>query len=410
MADTPAAWEATRTRLRFRPNDPRERNFNTGRVPSLEEIETGKRFDWKPTVMMLLLGARDGLSPLSLLRGTEEDVIQNICGYLIYKYKEGAVRITPPAYSVSRVQHFSFEENKDDVEDAELEMVTRRNGDSPACNALIPTKYQVEPIGRLKKDRPHIAFTACRSVEFPEPSGININMMPFVMGDRKTLPRELQPYYDMIISMCPIAEEEKGEVMYLTVQESVVKKEETQRRPGLHIEAPSASARHQSGDFVAGLEHRWGMGMAFSPDERKGGLYIASNMNNTTAVWDALVDTKLGAVDFHGGIDHLRPYIGKGKKLPAGLLVWLTDHTPHEALPQEKDGYRQFFRLVTGDISVWFAAHSTPNPKVPVPSYVKIIGDSKFKSLNGSAASNYTDNDFENDSPTFHHLNDGDAS
>lgn len=126
------------------------------------------------------------------------------------------------------------------------------------------------------------------------------------------------------------------------------------------------------------------MGMAFSPDERKGGLYIASNMSNTTAIWDALVDPKLGAVDTHGGIEHLRPYIGKGKKLPAGLIVWLTDHTPHEALPQQEDGYRQFFRLVTGDVSVWFASHSTPNPKVPVPSHVKVIGESKFQTLNKS--------------------------
>jgi len=115
-------------------------------------------------------------------------------------------------------------------------------------------------------------------------------------------------------------------------------------------------------------------------------------------VWDALVDAKLGAVDTHGGIEHMRAYIGKGKKLPAGLLVWLTDHTPHEALPQEEEGTRQFFRLVTADISVWFAEHSTPNPKVPVPTPVKVIGESKFKSPNGSTSTTYTHDDFEDSS------------
>lgn len=108
-------------------------------------------------------------------------------------------------------------------------------------------------------------------------------------------------------------------------------------------------------------------------------------------------DHKLGAVDTHGGIDHLRPYVGKGKKLPAGLLVWLTDHTPHEALPQIESGYRQFFRLVTADISVWFAAQSTPNPKVPVPSHVEIIGESKFSTPSEGATRIYTKEDFGDD-------------
>ena len=162
-------------------------------------------------------------------------------------------------------------------------------------------------------------------------------------------------------------------VMYLTIQESFVQRGDTQRRGGLHVEAPGAG-----GSFAAAIEHRWGQGIAWSPDELKGGLYIASNVANKTAVWDALIDTKEASVDSHGGIDHLRPYIGNGKKIPANRLVWLTDRTPHEALAQEQDGYRQFFRLVTSDISLWFAAHSTPNPLVPVPEHVQIIEDSKF--------------------------------
>ena len=49
---------------------------------------------------------------------------------------------------------------------------------------------------------------------------------------------------------------------------------------------------------------------------------------------------------------------------------------PHEALHEQEDGSRQFFRLVISDISVWYAAHSTSCPNVPVPSHAKIISES----------------------------------
>jgi hypothetical protein len=41
------------------------------------------------------------------------------------------------------------------------------------------------------------------------------------------------------------------------------------------------------------------------PAKLHGGLYVASNASNMTAVWNALVDSKLGAVDTFGGIEHL---------------------------------------------------------------------------------------------------------
>jgi hypothetical protein len=65
--------------------------------------------------------------------------------------------------------------------------------------------------------------------------------------------------------------------------------------------------------------------MASNHGKLHGNLYIASSASNTTAVWNALVDSKLGAVDTFGGFEHLRPYIGRSKKLPVGLLVWLAE-------------------------------------------------------------------------------------
>lgn len=39
----------------------------------------------------------------------------------------------------------------------------------------------------------------------------------------------------------------------------------------------------------------------------------------------------------------------------------MTDRTPHEGLEMDVGGYRQFFRVVEGDVGVWFEEHSTVN-------------------------------------------------
>ena len=58
----------------------------------------------------------------------------------------------------------------------------------------------------------------------------------------------------------------------------------------------------------------------------------------------------------------------------------MTDRTPHESLPLKTGTYRQFFRLVTSRVGLWFADHSTPNPFgiVPDPKITKIVRGSKF--------------------------------
>lgn len=117
--------------------------------------------------------------------------------------------------------------------------------------------------------------------------------------------------------------------------------------------------------------------IAFGPDELIGGLYMASNVDNTTAVYNALL-TDIAEANRYGDIEHLRPILGEPYHMNAGELIWYTDRTPHEALPQLESGYCQFFRLVTSDISVWFEDHSTPNPKVRLPETVTIIKGSKF--------------------------------
>ncbi len=318
-----------------------------------DESETNNdSLPWTPHLKVLLCGTRDEHSPLALLCGNEDTVLKEIYTRIIELWKQ-AVIITKPAYSVGRM-NYPFGHN----------------------GHVIIERGAVHCLGREEGDRPEISFTRCGHIEFPQPNNRNVNMLPFIMGDALSLPEDLQVYYDSAIARCPIDPSELGKVCYLTVTESFVKVGETQRRDGLHIEAPGSVKTGAS--FQAATEHRWGTGVAYSPDELRGGIFMSSSVDRSCKVWNALVKDPT-AVDSLGGVESLRPFIGEGYALAANELVWMTDKTPHEALPQEEDGYRQYFRLVTSEISVWFVDHSTPNPQVPLPSFVKVIHGNKFE-------------------------------
>ena len=113
---------------------------------------------------------------------------------------------------------------------------------------------------------------------------------------------------------------------------------------------------------------------------------MASNMENSTRVWDCRINKKDGreVIGHLGDIEHLRKYLptteDKEKILTPNRICWLTDRTPHEVLPAEETGYRQYFRLVTSNVSIWYQQHSTANPTGIVPDATKttIITNTKF--------------------------------
>ena len=67
--------------------------------------------------------------------------------------------------------------------------------------------------------------------KWPSAKGININMMPFVLGDPTTIPAEYRSYYSLL-QMCPLLDHQYGKVGYLTINEGHVEAGCTQRRPG----------------------------------------------------------------------------------------------------------------------------------------------------------------------------------
>ena len=91
---------------------------------------------------------------------------------------------------------------------------------------------------------------------FPKPTGININMMPIVMGDVESIPEEYHAYVPLLLA-CPIARAEWGHVGYLTIQESMVEEEgASQRRGGIHTETPGLLSNNMSPEWKVHHERR----------------------------------------------------------------------------------------------------------------------------------------------------------
>ena len=166
--------------------------------------------------------------------------------------------------------------------------------------------------------------------------GINVNMMPFIMGQLSSLPPELRKY-GPLLERCPVPRDEEGQVGYLTVHESEVPADgkSTQRRAGLHVECP---AEHDLPEVVAsftpGGQHCWGAGscdMIMEGDVYHGGIYMCSNVDGTTRVFDNLVEHDI--IGPGGNIEHLRGLLGPGTRIKGGDIVWITDRTPHESMP-----------------------------------------------------------------------------
>ena len=253
-------------------------------------------------------------------------------------------------------------------------------------------------------------------IEFPEPLSININMMPFYVGETFEackLPQNLKPYWKLIqlcispelnrkqserVKMNHQWKSDIGKVYFLTIQESLVKTGESQRRPGLHVDSPGVvNIKNQDEEDVLGYkgkgwveecsEYHWGEGCGHVVGKNDtdtyldfiGGIYIASNISDSCRVWNCEVDPE--AVGKHGDIEHLRWAMpDDGKVMDGNQMYWITDRTPHESLPLSNEEYRQFFRIVTSKVSFWYKDHSTPNPLgvVPDPNFTKIVVGNKF--------------------------------
>ncbi|XP_012560212.2 uncharacterized protein LOC101236717 [Hydra vulgaris] len=254
------------------------------------------------------------------------------------------------------------------------------------------------------------------SLKFPSPTNLNINMMPFVMSSsfhKCKLPKNTKRYWD-IIKLCideqsRNSKDEIGKIWFLTIQESMVDQGTSQRRPGLHTESPgfvyikngslsiskdifenkkAFNKKVQIGgghSEISPLFVQWGYGMS-NTDVFSGGIYMASNIADSCKVWNCQIlpgeDGKC-VIGELGDIEHLREFLPEAEVMKKNALYWLTDRTPHESLALSNKTHRQYIRIVTSKVSIWYEDHSTKNPLgvVPDSQITEIVRGSKFDKI-----------------------------
>ena len=339
--------------------------------------------NFNPFLKVILEGVYDDQSSLSRLRGTPH--IVRLIWLRITDYWKSLIKVSSESLSLYVGRCVSEEW-------------------PPTPKNMTPGSCEYVPVDNFVLE--------VDSVTFPPSQNLNINMMPFVLDGefgKCYLPEELRPYHKSLIepllrSYQANCRNEQGKVCYLTVHESLVTCNQSQRRPGLHTDNPGSimiqgvgtsgevkqvenhgESKGNGTQLARFYEHHWGMGVNLKSKQVEGGIYMASNVENSCAVWNSRIrrDTTNGNTEIigrHGDVEHLRNYIGKREVMKANTIYWITDRTPHESLPLKNETYRQYFRLVTHHVSLWFEDHSTKNPLgiVPDPKITKIVQGSKF--------------------------------
>jgi len=176
-------------------------------------------------------------------------------------------------------------------------------------------------------------------IKFPKQQGIKCNMMPFIQGDSNSLPKKYRSYSEIINNNFL----EKGEIGFLTIDESFVNVGKSQRgynskgiNRNVHIEVGRIGNKNRWGNSWGGRQN------TLLDDNTQ--VLIANNISDTCRYWDVL--EKSYTKD--GDLSH---YIEKyteetGILMKKGEVAKISIFTPHECINQNESSYRQFFRIV----------------------------------------------------------------
>ncbi len=196
------------------------------------------------------------------------------------------------------------------------------------------------------------------AIEFPMYSNTRCLMMPYIQGEPNSLPDEYAAYRDIVSSVFL----RKGDIGFLTIDESLA----TAGTPHRGARARYTRALHTEAGILRGV-YRWGSGPTWGGRaavtlDRDVKILIASNTDDTCAVWDAEHEDTSADGDI-GHVADKYPYcdavfLRKGEVREIGIL------TPHESLPVKCDVYRQFLRIVSAGV-YGREDYFTVNPLVP---------------------------------------------
>ena len=179
------------------------------------------------------------------------------------------------------------------------------------------------------------------NIKFPEPTGIQCLMMPFVQGDSNSVPDIIRAQYSEIIDTTYI---KKGDIGYLTIDESYVNAGKAQRA----YRAKTNRALHTEAGMMPNKMYCWGDTPVWGgrPNvtlDYGTKVLLANNLDSTCALWDS--EHKNTSLD--GDIGHeseLYPY-SDAILMKAGEVHQIGILTPHESLPVIHCWVWQFFRI-----------------------------------------------------------------
>eukprot|EP01084_Bolivina_argentea_P018833 35044_1 len=272
--------------IRLKENPMKQFNISSTRIRNIQRIDLSNPNNYKFRYQKGYFVSKTKLNPIAriLLIGVYDD-------------KNSLSKFRGLRYLIQKIWEFTLSFNKH------------------IWPKYINTKLTSFSIGR---------YAAC----FPEPSSypIDINMMPFIMSDNfaeTKLPKELESYFDCLISIVYLEDQtQKGKICYLTIQESFVDKNKTQRRPGLHVETPGKCGNILTIDIHNklcnnGIGHsyeidndrwtQWGRGFyryLYNAQTEFDGIYMLSSVNKSCVAWDCTIDSC--AIGHLGDIENLR--------------------------------------------------------------------------------------------------------
>lgn len=177
-------------------------------------------------------------------------------------------------------------------------------------------------------------------VTLPPWRGTRVMMMPYLVCDPwVSLPSYLRPWFEVVERMGQFAEPGIG---YLTIDEAHVYRDQTHRRPGLHVDGVGPN-----GDIGG-----WG----------GGGKYASSGMTMVSShvgcvAWDQNFSGWPGP---NGDCEHLEGQLREDGEtvLQPGTVYWCSPLTVHRAIPLDRSAKRQFCRVSFPSDAPWYEGYS----------------------------------------------------
>ena len=207
---------------------------------------------------------------------------------------------------------------------------------------------------RFEKLLPHIPMPPYR--------GLQILLMPIILGDNKSIPeKDCIPMLDAMAFAKP---EHCGQVVYLTIDQKLVKANKSHRRPRMHVDGYHLTESQGSGGTWGGGGGGWGGGRTGETWMDGTGLLTVSDVPGCRA-WNQIF---YGEPAVEGDCEHLRNQCkGNGTILEPRQLYWFSPSCVHESLIQKHNVQRTFIRVSLPSKCDWYEG-CTPNPLGIMPT------------------------------------------